>query len=190
MPEFPVHTADTAPDASRAALANAQQAFGFVPNLIATMATSPALAEGYLALSEIYAKSDFNPVERQVVLLAASFENECHYCMAAHSVVAQMSGMDETILQALRDGTPLPDAKLEALKQFTVAVVTGRGWVDAAGVQAFLDGGYGERHVLEVVLGVAVKTMSNYTNHLVGTPVDGAFEATAWTHPDKRQAAE
>jgi len=89
MKKFIVHTKDTAPEKSVAVLEGAEKTFGFIPNLMGTMAES-ATAEGYLTLSRIFDQTAFSRTERQVIILAASRYNECHYCMAAHSMVAEM----------------------------------------------------------------------------------------------------
>lgn len=91
-----------------------------------------------------------------------------------------MMKVDDAISVALRDETPLPSARLEALRDFTLAVVRNRGNVADADVRAFLDAGYTQRQILEVILGVAQKVMSNYTNHLAQTPVDEPMRAFAW----------
>lgn len=109
MSRFAVHTPETAPEASRFALAGAQSKFGFVPNLIGMLADSPAAVGGYLGIGEQFDRSSFTPAERQVVLLAVSFENGCDYCMAAHTVVAGMSKVPALAIEALRTGEPLPD---------------------------------------------------------------------------------
>ena len=100
--------------------------------------------------------------------------------MSAHSAVALMSGMSEESLQALRTGRPLKDPKLEVLRSFVRTMVESRGWPTEGEVQAFLAAGYTRRHILEVILGIAVKTMSNYTSHITGIPVDEAFQPTRW----------
>ncbi len=74
----------------------------------------------------------------------------------------------------------MPNDRLEALRTFTLKVVRNRGNVDDNAVQAFLDAGFTKRQILEVVLGVAQKVMSNYTNHLANTPVDAPFKMFAW----------
>lgn len=86
-------------------------------------------------------------------------------------------------MDGLRDGTTLPDKKLEALKQFTVSLVDKRGQVDESDLAAFTQSGYGPQQVLEILVGIAHKTLSNYTNHLAGTPVDEAFAPFAWKKP-------
>ena len=79
---------------------------------------------------------------------------------------------------------PLPDAKLEALRQFTTLVVSKRGWVDAQDLQAFTVAGYAPAQAMDVLVGVALKTLSNYTNHIAATPLDAAFQHRAWATPN------
>lgn len=189
MSDFPVLSRDEAPEEARELLDKAKSAYGFVPNMLGVFAEAPALLKGYMTLSEIFGESSFSPVEQQVVFLATSFENECHYCMAAHSGIAKQAGVPEDAVEALRDGKPIPDDKLEALRAFTTAMASKRGWVDDKDIEAFLDAGYSKQNVLEVVLGIAVKTMSNYTNHIAETPVDEPLKDGTWKHPDKRKVA-
>lgn len=188
MSEFSVHSPETAPEGSRQALDNAQRSFGFVPNLIGMLAEAPAAAEAYLALGELFGGTSFSPVEQQVVLLATSFSNRCDYCMAAHSVVAGMQGVAPDIVSALRDGRTLEDSRLEALRRFTTQVVESRGVVDDGALDRFLAAGFERRQVLEVIVGVTMKTLSNYSNHVAETPLDEPFQSQRWVHPDDRAA--
>ena len=100
--------------------------------------------------------------------------------MSSHSAVALMSGMSEETLQALRTGKLLADSKLEVLRSFVRTIIESRGWPTEGQVQAFLAAGYTRRHIFEVILGIAMKTMSNYSSHITGVPVDAAFEPTRW----------
>jgi len=181
MSQFPIHTLDTAPEASKPYLDGAKKAFGLIPNLVGEFAESPAVIEGYLGLAGALKKSGLTDLEREIVLISASVENGCHYCVAAHTTVTQAQGLDQAVIAAVRAGGPIADARLEALRAFTVAVVRERGWVSDAEVTRFLDAGWTRANVLEVVLGVGLKTISNYVNHIAGTPVDAAFQANAFT---------
>ena len=134
MAEFTAHTAETAPEASRATLQDVRGAFGFVPNLQANMATSPELLAGYTALWDLFSKTTLTPTEQQVVYLTANFENECHYCMVGHTMLAKMQKIDDAIVQAIRNGTAIPVAKLEALHVFAGKLVRERGFVGDAAV--------------------------------------------------------
>lgn len=186
MTSLQQHTVDSAPDKSKERLETAKKNMGFVPNLLATLAESPTALQAYLELDGIFSDGSLSDTETQIVLLTASFENKCDYCMAAHSTIAGMKKIDETLIEALRENKPLDDKKLSALRTFTRAVVTQRGFVKADQVNAFLDAGYKKSHILEVITGVALKTISNYTNHVAETPVDDAFAEQKWVHPEDR----
>jgi uncharacterized peroxidase-related enzyme len=179
MTTFPVHTAETAPD-SKSILDTVQQGFGFVPNLMGVMAESPQVVEAYLTLMGLFDKTSLSDIEREVVLMTNNRVNHCTYCMAAHTTVAQMKNLPADVINALRDGNPIVDAKLEALRVFAEKVTVSRGNPTAADVEALLAAGYTNRTVLEVVLGTSMKVLSNYTNHIAETPLDQAFEANAW----------
>lgn len=184
LSQFQIHTTETAPDAAVDTLKGVTKAYGFLPNLIANMAEAPALAEGYVTLAGIFGKTSFNATEQQIVLLSASFVNDCSYCMAAHSAVASMSKVPADVVESLRTNTPIADAKLEALRLFTLEVTRSQGRPSESAVESFLGAGYGRRQVLEVVLGVGLKTLSNFTHHIAETPLDDNFQATAWQKPD------
>ena len=181
MTEFTLHTEETAPETSRPLLAESKKAYGMIPGLHAVMAEAPGLLEAYRSVHEIFANSSLNNDELTVVWQTVNVEHACHYCVPAHTAIARNMGVSDEISNALRDESPLPDARLEALRTFTLNVVRGRGDVDDGAVQAFLDAGFNRRQILEVVLGVAQKVMSNYTNHLANTPVDAPFENFRWT---------
>ena len=172
-----------APEAARPLLAQARAKYGFVPNLLGLMAASPPLLEAYVAVSAAFDKTRLSPVEKQLVLLQASFDNGCDYCMAAHSTVAGMVEMPDDVLAALRTGGPIADPKLQALRRFVSAVVDKRGWPSDHDRKAFLAAGYSETQAMDVLVGIGQKTLSNYTNHMHETPLDKAFEAAAWSRP-------
>jgi len=175
---FRVHTPDTAPESSRPALENIKARYGFIPNLAAVFAESPGAFNGLLAALQAYDDESLTltPVERQVVLLAVSVQNRCEYCTAAHSMLIHMLGVGRDDVDALQRGGPLSDPKLQALRTFTEQVVTGRGIVDDASLRRFLDAGHTRGQVFEVLLGVALKTLTNYANHIARPPVNAQFE--------------
>jgi uncharacterized peroxidase-related enzyme len=177
---FVVHTAESASPEAREDLKSAQRAFGFVPNLLGVMAEAPIALKAYMNLTDLLGKASLNAVEQQVMMLAASYENACGYCMAAHSTVASTIGMPEPVLTALRSGGNLPDRKLEALRSFVVDVNRSRGRVSDKRIGEFLSAGYSRQNVLEVVFAVAMKTLSNYVNEVAETPVDAQFMPRVW----------
>lgn len=186
MVDFTLHDTETAPAEARERLAAARKKMGFVPNLFAKMAEAPAAVEAYQELDRIFGQTSLSPVERETVLLAVSVYNKCHFCVAAHSGRAKQAGIEAGDLQALRGGRDLPDPRLRALARFTRAVVDQRGWLDDGTVQAFLDAGFERRHVFEVLIGVSIKTLSNYANHIAATPLNEQLEGLAW---DESEAA-
>ncbi|WP_316013309.1 carboxymuconolactone decarboxylase family protein [Roseobacter sp. HKCCA0434] len=180
MTDFPSHDLDSAPEGSKPLLENGQKAFGRLPGLHKVMAESPQLLEGYQVLHRLFTETAFDAEEKTVVWQTINVEHECHYCVPAHTGIAKMMKVDDAITQALRDETPLPTAKLEALRTFTLRMLRGRGHVNEAEMQAFFDAGYDHRAVLDVILGLAQKVMSNYTNHVAETPLDAPVQPLAW----------
>lgn len=180
MTTFQLHDENTAPEGSKESLANSRKSFGMVPGLHAVMAESPALLDAYKVVGELFQNSSLDKDELTVVWQTVNVEHACHYCVPAHTAIAKGMKVEDAITEALRNETALPNARLEALRTFTLSVVRDRGNVTDSGVQAFLDAGFTQAQILEVVLGVSMKVMSNYTNHLAKTPVDAAFEKFAW----------
>ncbi|MDA3869303.1 MAG: carboxymuconolactone decarboxylase family protein [Gammaproteobacteria bacterium] len=182
MQDFPYHTKETAPKQALPIFESAEKTYGMVPNLYKKMAESPALLKGYTSLSDIFSNSSLSPVEQQVVLIATSATNKCEYCVSVHSVIADMIKVPQEVTAALREGHDIPDTRLQALRKFTQSVVDARGWVDESEVNALMEHGYTRQNVLDVILGVGMKTLSNYTNHLVETELDEPFQGRAWKH--------
>ena len=138
------------------------------------------MLEAYQTLHRLFSESSFNADEITVVWQTINVENECHYCVPAHTGIAKSMKVSDEVIDALREETALPDDKLEALRTFTLKVMRQHGNLSEEDVKTFLDAGYQQRHVLEVILGLAQKVMSNYTNHLAETPVDKPFEKFSW----------
>ena len=181
---FPSHDQNTAPEASKPLLEQSQKAFGRLPGLHKVLAESPQAYEGYQVLHKLFIETDFDAEELTVVWQAINVENECHYCVPAHTGIAKMMKVSDEISDALRNETALPTPKLEALRTFTVQMFRQRGNVSDDQMKAFFDAGYGHRAVLDVILGMAQKTISNYVNHVAQTPVDDVFKPLAWERGD------
>jgi len=183
---FPSHDQNTAPEASKPLLAESQKAFGRLPGLHKVLAESPQAYEGYQVLHKLFTETDFDAEELTVVWQSINVENECHYCVPAHTGIAKMMKVSDEISDALRNETALPTPKLEALRTFTVKMVRSRGNVTEAEMKTFFDAGYSHRAVLDVILGMAQKTISNYVNHVAETPVDEVFQPLAWRRGDSK----
>ncbi|PIS11085.1 MAG: carboxymuconolactone decarboxylase [Bdellovibrio sp. CG10_big_fil_rev_8_21_14_0_10_47_8] len=172
---------ESAPDSAKPILEEVQKKYGMVPNLMGNFAHNPDALKAYLALGDSFAASGLSALEQQIVALTVSRENNCAYCMAAHSAISAMSKLDEKIIQQLRAGESLSDSRLEALRAFTKRIVAARGWVDDSDVKQFLGAGYAKEQLLAVIVGVTMKTLSNYVNHISKTEVDEAFKPFVWS---------
>lgn len=179
---LPARSINDAEPCAKAGLESAQKQLGFIPNMYAVMANSPILLESYLHTYALFRQeSGFSPVEQEVVFLTISRENGCRYCVAAHSFVGDaMSKVPPEVTNAIRDGSAIPDAKLQALSDFTRVLLNKRGHPGKNDVAAFLAAGYTEVHVLNVVQAIGVKILSNYANHMFDTPLDAVFKPRAW----------
>lgn len=178
---LPTRTETDDDPAVAAVLAEVKAQTGMIPNMYARMANVPGLLETYLAgYAALRQRSGFSPAEQQVVFLAISRANGCAYCVAVHSGLADMAKVPIEVTDALRAGERLPDDRLAALAGFVTTMVDTRGLPSRADVDAFLAAGFQESDLLQIVLAIAVKTMSNYTNHLFRTPVDDAFAHRSW----------
>jgi len=180
---LPATTPEEADPQAKIVLDDAKTNMGMVPNMYANMANSPGLlttySDGYNRFRE---NSGFSPAEQETVLLTISRHNGCAYCMAAHSMIAdKVSGVAADDLKALRNGETLPDDKLNCLNVFTRHLLESHGLPGEDEVKQFLAAGYTERHILEIVLAMAVKLLSNYSNHLFETKVDDAFADYTWS---------
>lgn len=182
-PPFILHDEQSAPAESLPTLEHSRKSLGAIPNLERVMAEAPTLLKGYWALWDLFDQTSFSPAERQVVYLVANFENHCTYCVPWHTLLAKSAKLDPACIQALRDGTPLPDPKLNALAIFTRQMIEHRGHPPQEAMDDFFAAGWVARQALEVVLGLAVKVMSNYTNGIAGTPLDEQVKHLSWTKP-------
>jgi len=177
---YKIHTIETAPEEAKAQLEQVQKKYGFIPNLFGIMAEAPSVIQAYLTLSKMLDDTSLTATERQIALLTTSYFNNCAYCMAAHSTVATMQNIPQEIIQALRSSSPIDDPKLEALRLFTLDVTEKRGYPSEETLKNFLDAGYSQAQVLEIILCVTFKTLSNYVNHVAETPLDAAFKKQEW----------
>ena len=169
---------ENAPEKSRPLLEKIEKSFKFIPNLFGVFANSPVLLEGYLGLEGVFEKGSLSGVERQIVLLATSVENSCKYCTAAHSTLLKaFLHVPAEVVSAVRSNVPVSDPKLNALVALTKEIVSERGHVRAQVMENFLAAGYRKDQVLEILIGVALKTMSNYLDHISPTELDQAFRS-------------
>jgi uncharacterized peroxidase-related enzyme len=177
MTTFPVHTIESAPEGAADALKAIEGRVGFLPNLVATMATSPTLVTAFADMQATLGRTTLTGLEREVVGLTLSHTNTCDYSLAAHGTFARMRGGSPVLVEALCAGGTLPDARLDALATFARIVVRSRGHVPTAAMDAFLAAGYTSEQALEVVTMLAFTTMANLVANIAGPPIDEAFRS-------------
>lgn len=179
MGVFSKHTAETAPAGAAEVLAKVKAKYGFIPNLASFVAEAPGVLDAIMGLSNAFDKTSFAPREQQLVLLTVSVMNGCEYCRTVHKGMGRKAGLDDATIRSAFALEPLPDTRLNALRDFTASVVKDRGWVAEETVEEFLDAGFTKAQVFEVVLGVGMKTITNYCNHLAGAKPNPEFVAMA-----------
>lgn len=175
-----VNSIENAPEKSAEILTQVKEKFGFVPNLMGVFSESPEILEAYLTLGDLVEQTTLTPLERQIALIGASVSNGCEYCVAAHSAISSMQKLPADVIAALRENRPINDAKLESFRKFVQTVTDNRGNVSESEIADFLEAGYTKRNILEVILAIGMKTLSNYTNHIAETPLDTSFEPAKW----------
>jgi len=182
------HSIETAPDASGEVMKGVQDKMGFVPNLFAHLAESPTATKAYAQLSDLLGQSSLSPQQLQIALLTTSVENRCRFCVAAHTAGGTKAKVAQPTLDAIRAEEMPEDPADAALVRFVRQVVRERGWVPETEVKAFLDAGYSEAQVLDVITAVALKTLSNYSNHLSNPELNPELEGFAWEPAEARQS--
>lgn len=173
---FKLHTIDTTENLANKELQKTFDQLGYIPNLHAVLAESPQLLTAYKFLHEQFQKTSFSSNELTVVWQSINFENECSYCLPAHTAIAHMMGVSESLIDDLKKGKKLSDPKLERLRLTTRALINKRGRLSKEDMYQFESAGYGTKQLLEILLGISQKTISNYTNHLARTPLDEYFK--------------
>jgi uncharacterized peroxidase-related enzyme len=184
---FEIHTIETAPAEGIPALRTLEQVLGFVPNLAATMAESPTPITGFVDLRKaLGALGELTGVEREIIALAVSIENDCDYCLAAHSTFALRQNADEEAVSAARVGAAPDDPRLGALYGFARSLVAKKGHVSEAETQALLDAGYSRAALFELVAQVGHTTLASLAANLSKAPFDEAFAPQAWARTKTR----
>jgi len=179
--KFDTKTIENAPDAAKNGLTEAKKAYGFIPNVYGLMANHPTLLNSYLdGNSSLSENSTLTAIEQQVAFLTISYENNCHYCMAAHTSIGQMTKVPQEVLDAIRNGETIPNEKLEALSQYAKATTLKRGRVSQEDIENFYNAGFNKEQQLEIIVMVGFKVFTTYINYLTQTPVDDAFQENIW----------
>jgi len=170
MKTFNVPKREEVSDTNKAIFDKLEDKVGFVPNIYATYAYSENALERYLEFQN--AKSSLNAKQKEVVNLAVSQVNECTYCLSAHTAIGKMNNFtDEQILE-LRDGKASFDEKLDALARLAKNVTKNRGNADDAVLENFFNAGWDKENLVDTILLVGDKTISNYLHKVTNVPID------------------
>ncbi|OCH21376.1 carboxymuconolactone decarboxylase family protein [Aliivibrio logei] len=180
MTTFTVHTIESAPEGSKKMLEGAQKQMGRVPNLFGVLSEAPSVLQAYQQLHQAFVNTSFDAEELTVVWQSINVEHDCTYCVPAHTGIAHSMNVDPALTEALRNREAMPTEKLQALQDATLSIVRHRGNIPAEELEAFYAAGYGHQQVLEIILGLSQKVISNYTNHVAKTPLDTAFKKFEW----------
>lgn len=182
MKSFPVHTIESAPESSRASLAALQHAFGRIPNIAGTMATSPVLIDSLVGLFGKVHGGSFSEDHIQIVLLTDAVVNSSRWAVAFHSALALQQGVAVADVNAIRSGHLPHDPRLGALSFLARALIEKRGHLTQQDMDQFLDAGFNQEHLLEVIAIVAASTITNYTATITNPPLEADFERHLWLH--------
>jgi uncharacterized peroxidase-related enzyme len=179
-----MRTVTDAPESTRASLIASERTNGYLPNLLRILANSPVALETYLSVSRINARSSLSVAEREAVQITAAAVHGCSYCVAGHSLLAERKAkLDRVVINELRDCTKVNDPKLDAVARFAKAVIASRGNVLDGELAHFRDAGFTDQAALEIVLGVSLATLCNFTNNLAHGPINEELKEYLWTPP-------
>lgn len=170
MTTFNVPTKNEVNTTNKAVFKKLEDALGFVPNLYATYAHSETALENYLTLSN--GKTSLNNKEKEVVKLAVSEVNRCNYCLSAHTAIAKMNGFKDDEILEFREGRSSFNSKFNALAAIAKNMTENRGNTDQIILNNFLNAGYTKANLVDTIVLVGDKTISNYLHSTTKVPVD------------------
>lgn len=191
MKDFSYHTAKSSPDGSEHILSNIERDIGFIPNIFAIVAESEQALNGLVSLNTAFNNSSFSPEEKQIILLATSTTNECVYCVAGHTAFSENLDISIESITAMRDQMPTGINRYDVLTRTVKQLIHFRGRVPAKVLSDFLNAGFSKAQFLELIMGICVKTFTNYVSNALNVKLDEAFKPFAWQRPSetKQQVA-
>ena len=171
MSRIPAINPDHATGQAQRLLHGVESKLGFAPNIMRTMANSPAVLQGYLEFSNALTKGNLSPKFREQIALAVSEVNDCQYCLTAHSAIGQSVGLSEEAIGDSRRGES-PDPKEATALAFTRNVVVNRGWVSDEDVAKLRKVGFSQGDIVELIANISLTLFTNYFNHVAETEID------------------
>ncbi|NTI78445.1 carboxymuconolactone decarboxylase family protein [Rhizobium rhizogenes] len=191
MSRLPLRTIEDAPSEATDRLASAEKNNGYLPNLLRVLANAPVALEAYLTVGAINARASLSLAEREAVQITAAATHGCGFCVAGHTAISyKKAGLQEDVVEALREKTKVPDERLDAVARFTEEVIASRGAVADAALDAFKTAGFDDQAALEVVLGVSLATLCNFANNLGEPPLNDQLSVYRWEPAAQSAAAE
>jgi uncharacterized peroxidase-related enzyme len=173
----PVNEAHASPK-TKSVLEGVRKSLGMVPNLVATMAHSPAALQAYLQFNQALGGSSLSPSVREQIALAVAGANSCQYCASAHTAMGKDAGVPENELALNLEGRSR-DPRTQVLISFAQVIVRGRGHVVDAVLTSMRQAGFSEGEIVDVIATVAINIFTNYFNHIAGTQIDFPMVAVA-----------
>jgi alkylhydroperoxidase family enzyme len=180
MPNYPIHTIASAPDNSKPALEQLQQAFGVLPNLPAVIANSPKLINSLVALFQQVHSPGLTEAENQIVLLTDAVTNGSTYAVAFHTALALQQRISSEETTAIRERRLPADKRFAALSKLAKTLIEKRGQLSEQELDSFIAAGFTKEQVLEVIAIVAASTITNYAGTIVNPPLEDPFRQHAW----------
>jgi len=171
MPRIKPVQKDNANGKTAQLLEGVLQKMGTVPNIIATMSNSLAVANAYLGFSQSLSSGSLSTRLREQIALAIGELNSCSYCVAAHTALGKRAGLSDDETVDARCGAP-NDVKERAAIEFARKIVNERGLVSDDDLRNVREAGYNDGEVAEIVANVALNTFTNYFNHVARTEID------------------
>ncbi len=171
MTRIPAINPDQATGQAQRLLQGVETKLGFTPNILRTMANSPAILQGYLEFSTALSKGNLSPKFREQIALAVSEVNDCHYCLSAHSAIGRSVGLSEEAIGDSRRAES-PDPKEAIVLAFARKVVEDRGWVSDEDVAKLRKVGFSQGDIVELMANISLTVFTNYFNHVAETEVD------------------
>lgn len=176
MKNFKIHSVETVPEASKQMLQSVKDKYGLVPNILGAMSAAPSALKAYMDISGAISQGTLTAIEQQIVQMTVNKFNGCHYCLAAHTMIADLTKLAPEDMLALRDSKPLSSSKYEALRRFTQVMLEKRGSVSDDDLSLFVAAGYTREQSFEVITSIARKMLSNYAVKMVEPPLDDKYK--------------
>lgn len=180
MPDYPIHTIESAPEGSKPALEQLKKAFGVLPNLPAVIANSPKLVNSLVALFGQVHSPGLSEAENQIVLLTDAITNSSTYAAAFHTTLALQQGINAEEITAIRERRLPSNKRFAALSNLAKALIEKRGHLSEQELDSFIDAGFTKEQVLEVIAIVAASTITNYSGTIMNPQLEDSFRQHAW----------